>query len=361
MNISLEEFKRLEEENRKLKQVIKKYKVRINNTVSNTEVEFILNKLIPNMAEDVIGQYEVFIEMCCPKLDYLELIRVITFLLKTNREDLAEFYCHFYLAERNLDNAIKGKQEVIDEYRNILIELSKEIDLKRNSTEIRLKILFEILSYQPTEEFPSVILEILEQNIYKFTDIIFDTRNDYWFIRMFDIISINHPKLLHKYLDYLYGHWDFINNWIYEGNLPIWDTFVKQTNHIQMERSIAALKEYWNAKKHGLNSNQKTTYTIDTRQTEQSISNSKIDTKEWMKFSELRKHGYEVNKNKTIEERRIALHKAMKHIPLSKIQSHIQWLLKNAYKKDGVRGDFSNSINAYEMDLKYLQKIFHKH
>jgi len=125
-----------------------------------------------------------------------------------------------------------------------------------------------------------------------------------------------------------------------------------------LERSLAALKEYWNAKKNGLLVNQKTTSLIDMKEL---LSSSKIiETKEWDKCSELRKHGYEVNKNKTIEERRIALHKAMKYIPLSKILSHIHWLLKNAYKRDGKRGDFSNSINAYEMDLEYLQQHFLK-
>lgn len=44
----------------------------------------------------------------------------------------------------------------------------------------------------------------------------------------------------------------------------------------------------------------------------------------------------------------------------SRVISHISWLLKNSYKKDGIVGDFSKSIKAYETDLQYLEGIINR-
>lgn len=91
--------------------------------------------------------------------------------------------------------------------------------------------------------------------------------------------------------------------------------------------------------------------------TNDEISNSnKHNAENWKDFSDLRTFGYEVT-NKTDEERRNALNNALMNIHPSRIISHISWLLKNSYKKDGIRGDFSKSIRAYETDLQYLEGI----
>ncbi|SOC22343.1 hypothetical protein SAMN05880501_1142 [Ureibacillus xyleni] len=352
MNISVDEFTRVKEENTKLKQLVRKYQKRIANSVDKKEVEFILNNLIPTMDEEVAGYYEIFSEMSCPKLTYLELIKLITLLFKTNRADLATFYCQQYITEKNLDEVKEITEEMQEEYQKVLTGLSKEV-LKKNSTEVHLKIYFEIFSYQPNLKLSFVIFpQLLEQNIYNLTNKIFDLRNDYWLLKLFFIVSYYCPKLIQEYLDYLASHWDIINRWVKEENLPTWEFYVNLANHTQMKKKVTALKEYYQAKSNGL----KSPALIEP---EPSISNNQIDTKQWEKCSEVRKYGYEL-KNKTIEQRRVALQTAMKHIPLSKIQSHIHWLLQNSYKKNGVHGDFSKAINAYEMDLEYLQKFFYK-
>lgn len=196
--------------------------------------------------------------------------------------------------------------------------------------------------------------------MYKITDRIFESQEDYWFLKMFNIINTNHPQLLHEYFDYLNDHWELINNWISIEAILSWENFLKRTNHTQLMRKVTAIKEYRDARKNGLKNNQSYLFLKDSVQ---SISENRNGNNKWddyNEYSDLRKFGYKVEKGTTIEERRNALRKAMKHIPLSKIQNFIHLRLKNSYKKNGVYGDYSNSINAYEMDLEYLQEFFDK-
>jgi hypothetical protein len=78
----------------------------------------------------------------------------------------------------------------------------------------------------------------------------------------------------------------------------------------------------------------------------------------WKIKSELRKLGFEVS-GKTDRQRQLALYNVTKHLSITEIVNHIEFLLiRSIYIHNLGKRDFSRAIRAYEMDLKYLQKLF---
>lgn len=182
----------------------------------------------------------------------------------------------------------------------------------------------------------------------------FAEQTDKWLIKLLFDVCITDNKLLPQYIGLLNGHWELIYTWISEERLLLWEILVDISGDNLFKEKLAKRKEDYFIVNNGLKLNE--------IQKEPIVNNSNSEyenyfTDEWKDVSDLRSYGYEVSK-KTDEERRAALKKALIHMPVSKIINHIQWLLKNSYKKDGLRGDYSKSIKAYESDLEYLKTYF---
>ncbi|RSK27633.1 hypothetical protein EJF36_12515 [Bacillus sp. HMF5848] len=348
--ISVEEYKKLQEENAKLKKQVKKYSRRVKQSISKNEMEYVLDRLVPNVDDDSDFLYDTYWEMNVPWLTYPELLKMLSLLMKANRYDLVHYLMDKYITQDDLIE-VEINDKFKDELKVSLNMFVKTIVDQRQIQDYHLEILFQILTFKSNYLFASVFNEMFNVYVEQITTACFKFKNGWYLTQLLLRIWLFNRDVLPQFINFMYRHYDLWHSWISDAQLIVWENIVNSSGHEQFISKINALKEYKHLQKNGLAINHVEPVATDHEH------KSDLDTKQWNDRSELRKYGYEVT-NKTTLERQAALHRAMKHIPLHKIVSHIQWLLQNSYKKHGVRGDYSRSINAYEMDLEHLDKIF---
>jgi len=345
MNFTTEEHILLKQENLHLKQLNNKLKKRLKGSILKTDLECFLEILIPQGSED---DYIVFMDLNNSVFNsYKELIDLVTFLIKVDRVDLAYLYVH-----KNFLSINYREQNPLD-VEAAFKKLVKQLLIKNKIEELHLQLLFELLSIKKEHLFP-IYKEVFTLHMDELIKASLVTRNDDWILRLLYFVRIIDKKLLDKAFEYLHEHWDLLFNWISEEELFTWGFLVDISGHVKFQAKLKILNEYYQLKKEGMSLQpiEASNYGGDEK------NNKKTGFAEnWKEVSDLRKYGYEVSDKSDIE-RWIAIHKAMRNIPISKIVSHIQWLLDNSYRRDGLNRDFSKSIKAYETDLEYLENYF---
>lgn len=231
MELTVEEFNQLKEENIRLKRHVNKLRKLVNGSTLNSDLEFVVNRLVPvlftNVEEEIDYFNEMIQEIVNCKLDYQEFLKTITLLLKINRLDLTELFVKRFSRLNSLKDNILTQDELQSSFSLFI----KHILFQETIQEKHLEILFNILLINERNYISISYFDFYEQYLQELTRACLLTNNDKWLLQLLRNVCINtNNSILQKYFEYLNNHWDLIYKWITKDKLSFWKALVSNTN-----------------------------------------------------------------------------------------------------------------------------------